>query len=232
MAKDGDDGNLWVWAKKQTQGRGRGGRSWESMPGNLCASVFLKIHCTMNVVAQLSLVSGLAAYDALAQVCGDRIMEKIRLKWPNDLLLEDAKLGGILLESYPIPAENCIGVVIGTGLNVGWKPEIEGRKTTSLIEHDQVVSPDVLLSALAQTTANWLSLWENGREFTQIRERWALYGQKSGEAIEVHFRDQRIAGNFAGLNDDGGMILVTNSGEYKNVHFGDVFLPGEMNIKV
>lgn len=223
---------MWVWAKQQTNGRGRSGRSWESMPGNLCASVFLKIHCTMNVVAQLSLLSGLAAYDALAQVCGDRIMEDVRLKWPNDLLLGDAKIGGILLESYPIPSENCIGVVIGTGINIGWKPEIEGRKTTSLQDQDEIVSPDMTLAALARTTANWLKLWQEGQEFTLIRERWALYGQKSGEPVEVHFRDERIAGNFAGLNDEGGMILVTNSGEYKDIHFGDVFLPGEMNVKV
>ncbi len=224
LSNDLGENRLWVRAKKQTQGRGRNGRSWQSRTGNLHASLALQFNCDVNTVAQLSLLAGVAAYDALLKICDSAIIDHIRLKWPNDLLLDGAKIGGILLESTKQLDKKTISVVIGTGINLAYHPELDDRKTTSLSMHKQEIEPEKALYALAGTTAHWLKIWNLGKNFDQIREAWALRGQKIGSPIMVNSGSEIIRGHFAGLNVTGGMILQLPSGEYKDVHFGDVIL--------
>ncbi|MGH1349856.1 MAG: biotin--[acetyl-CoA-carboxylase] ligase [Methyloligellaceae bacterium] len=224
LARDNSEDHLWLWTLKQTQGKGRNGRIWESRQGNLHASLILQLNCEVNTVAQLSLLAGVAAYDALALLCDSSVVNQIRLKWPNDLLLDGAKIGGILLESTKQADQKTVSVVLGTGMNLAYHPELDDKKTTNLSMYKQEIEPRQALESLAKATADWLKIWDLGKNFDQIREAWTLRGQKIGSPIKVNSGREIIHGHFAGLNETGGMILQLSTGAYKDVHFGDVIL--------
>lgn len=104
-------GALILSADRQSAGRGRLGRAWQSGEAALMCSVAVALPAALDL-SGLSLAVGCAVADAL-----DAGGSRIRLKWPNDLFLDDAKLGGILIETVPLPAEQR-GVVIGIGINL------------------------------------------------------------------------------------------------------------------
>jgi BirA family biotin operon repressor/biotin-[acetyl-CoA-carboxylase] ligase len=100
-AAAGDPGRLWIVAREQVAGRGRHGRQWSSPPGNLYASLLLVDPCEVAVAPQLGFVAGLALHQAVEAVTGVGA-PRLALKWPNDLLLDRAKVAGLLLEGHRI----------------------------------------------------------------------------------------------------------------------------------
>jgi BirA family biotin operon repressor/biotin-[acetyl-CoA-carboxylase] ligase len=102
LAEAGVSGPLWIMARRQSAGRGRSDRQWVSAPGNLHASLLICLDCPATAVAQLSLLAGVAAIDAIrrAAVAGGGVEPiGLRLKWPNDILIDGAKCAGILVET-------------------------------------------------------------------------------------------------------------------------------------
>src|SRR5690606_32841616 len=128
-ARAGDPGRLWVVAREQRAGRGRHGRQWSSPPGNLYASVLLVDPCEARVAPQLGFVAGLALHEAVESVIGIPA-PRLALKWPNDLLLDGAKVSGMLLEGHRIGSS--LAIVIGIGINVGAQPEKAPYPVTAL----------------------------------------------------------------------------------------------------
>lgn len=226
FAENEDPGNHWFLTKEQTHGRGRYRHHWESHPGNLCTSLLLRLECCcLTTATQLSLVAGLAAYDALLALCGKAIEQKICLKWPNDILLDHAKVGGVLLESKTIISRNGekqLYVVIGTGLNLAWHPVLLERHTTDLSAHDFTVSIFDALTELGKATTEHLALWQNGKGFANVRDLWLARSQPVGSSIHVHVGDVILKGVYSGINDQGGLILTRADGKILNIHAGDV----------
>jgi BirA family biotin operon repressor/biotin-[acetyl-CoA-carboxylase] ligase len=102
LAEAGVSGPLWIMARRQSAGRGRADRQWVSVPGNLHASLLIDLDCPAMAVAQLSLLTGVATIDAIrrAAVAGSGVEPRgLRLKWPNDILIDAAKCAGILVET-------------------------------------------------------------------------------------------------------------------------------------
>src|SRR5271165_6875798 len=97
LARQGERGPLWIVAERQTAGRGRRGRAWISEDGNVFASLLLTISALPECRPQLSLVAALAVHDAVVEIAAS-VKPRITIKWPNDLLLDRAKLAGILVE--------------------------------------------------------------------------------------------------------------------------------------
>ena len=113
-----------IWAREQTAGKGRMGREWESLEGNLFVSVLLSPECELPECSQLSFVAAVAASDTLLPIIPNE--GQVECKWPNDILLEGKKLGGILLESFTTmdeSGEDRQWVVVGVGINVDSYPE-------------------------------------------------------------------------------------------------------------
>src|ERR1700680_2406864 len=133
-AAAGEAGPLWIMARRQTNGRGRSGRMWASEPGNLYASLLQRLACPQSVVHQLSLLAGVAAVEAIAAAVGGRI-NGLRLKWPNDVLIGEAKCAGILPESQIGAGGSEVVVVIGIGINLASHPTGLGRSATHLAAH-------------------------------------------------------------------------------------------------
>ncbi|RZL52832.1 MAG: biotin--[acetyl-CoA-carboxylase] ligase, partial [Sphingomonas sp.] len=122
LARQGAEEGLWLRAERQTAGKGRLGRQWVSEPGNLYASTLVRLRPADPAPATLALVAAVALHRAV----GVFLPDAARLKWPNDLLLGDAKLSGILLER----SEDA--VVVGIGVNLAHHPDLPDRATTSL----------------------------------------------------------------------------------------------------
>ena len=226
-ALDGEPLPFWLAAKRQTAGKGRLGRAWLSEPGNLHASLALHLHCSADKASQLSLVSGVAVMDAIRQLNPPGMesgVDALRLKWPNDIVAEDAKCGGILIESASNPSTMERIAVIGVGLNLVSHPEIEGRIATHLSALGAYAPPMSYLSAIAGAMEKVLEVWSDGQGFEEIVRRWLTAATPVGTKMSINTGTARVAGAFAGLDPDGALLMKDSVGRLQRFTFGDVEL--------
>lgn len=221
LAASGEPGPAWIVADMQTAGKGRSGRAWASEPGNLFASYLFDTTAPISAAHQLSLVAGVAAFDAIASF-GLTASEGLRLKWPNDILIGDAKAGGILVESTSLPARQTLTVVIGVGLNLQHHPDIAGRHVTSLSRHGVAVTTGAALDALDAALLHATALWDAAHGFSAVRAAWLARSGPVGQRISVNGADGTITGTFAGLDSDGALIIELQGGESRRCTYGDV----------
>ena len=226
-ALTGEAGPLWIMARRQTKGRGRSGRTWSPGPGNLYASLLQRLACPQSVVHQLSLLAGVAAVEAIAAATGPRI-DGLRLKWPNDVLIGEAKCAGILPESQMWSGSGTAGseviVVIGIGINLESHPSGLGRAATHLAAHGVSLAPEAMLGFLAGAIERWLGVWDCGAGFERVRAAWLGCAGPVGENITVDTGRERIAGTFLGLDDGGALVIRDAQGQPRKLTFGDVTL--------
>ena len=228
-AAAGDLGPVWIRADRQSHGRGRSGRSWQSIDGNLAATLLFSPCCQPSQLYQLALLTGVAAHDAVARQLADTSGAGLRLKWPNDILVGDAKLGGILVESSTFAGRTL--AAIGVGINIVAAPDVPERKVASLARLGARPSPELLLSALAEQMENWLRVWQSGAGFSSIRRGWLDRAGPIGEPMTVHTGTATVAGMYAGIDETGALLLQGTDGAHGAVPdqlqrftFGDVTL--------
>jgi BirA family transcriptional regulator, biotin operon repressor / biotin---[acetyl-CoA-carboxylase] ligase len=218
---------LWIRADRQTRGRGRSGRPWQSdHTGNLYASLLLELSCGPEVAAQLSLVTGVAVIDAIRSLSADNTICELQLKWPNDILIGAAKAGGILIEStrhHGALTSGALTVVIGIGLNLAGSPTEIGRSVTSLNMHKFHTNPELMLNALRHRMDHWLGIWHQGLGFDACREAWTARAMPMGTELTVNAGAGPVFGAFQGIDRDGALLLQTSSGPQR-FSFGDVTL--------
>jgi BirA family biotin operon repressor/biotin-[acetyl-CoA-carboxylase] ligase len=215
-ARAGERGPLWIVATQQTAGRGRRGRSWMSLPGNLHASLLLTDPSPPAAAPQLAFVAGLAVHDAgsaLAPGLG------LSLKWPNDMLCGGAKIAGILIEGEGDP----VTVAIGIGVNCCHHPCGVDRPATDFAERGATVSAPALLHALSRAMASRLAQWERGAAFAAIRAGWLKRAGGIGEAIRVRLAERETTGRFEAIDEAGRLILRLDDGRCETVAAGEVF---------
>lgn len=227
LAEGGAAHGAVIWAKEQTAGRGRLGRQWDSKPGNLYVSFLLAPQCPLAQAAQLSFVAAVAAVEALQPLLptgGD-----FRCKWPNDILLGDKKLGGILLESFTtIPEDEPKAkpkqwVVAGVGLNIDKSPEETLYPATCLKEAGvELVSAKIVLTRFIERFIENYDLWVR-EGFVPIRQNWLTHAYGLGKPVEVATGGEVISGTFAGMSDTGEMLIKTSAGQEVTINSGDVF---------
>jgi len=215
------DGTL-VWAREQTSGRGRRGRDWESPKGNLYTSLILRPDVPIAQAAQLSFVAALAVYDALGNI--GPAGHQVHCKWPNDILLNEKKVAGILLESEGgaggAPAD---WIVLGMGLNVEWHPEKTEYPATSLRFEGFPNTVEEALEAYTKSFLSWTNRWLNDG-FEPIRKNWLWRCMGKGEPIEVRLENEKINAIFKDMAEDGALILDDN-GSDRRITAGDVYFP-------
>lgn len=203
-------------AERQTGGRGRMGRNWSSEPGNLHISTLVRLRPTDPPAHTLALVCAVAAREAAQAFVSDA---RVMIKWPNDLMIDGAKLCGMLLE------RKGEAVIAGFGMNVAHAPEIEGRETVSLAScaagGDMSVA-DVAAN-LSERFASWLAIWRNAG-LAVVRDAWVAGAHDAGTSLRVVLPDgKQIEGRFEGLGADGALLLALADGGHRIVHAGDVF---------
>ncbi len=228
-AQGASDGTL-VWAREQRAGRGRRGRVWSSPAGNLYLSMLLRPGGSPARALQLGFVASIAVAEALDARVGN--IGKASVKWPNDVLLEDRKIAGILLESATIGSGEVDWLILGIGVNLVSHPEdLPYLATDVRSASGKVLSPEDMLSAVTERFAVWRQLWgEQG--FPPIRTAWLTRAWRLGKTIEVARGEgeQRLVGRFLGLDEQGALELEAEDETLHKIAFGEIF-PAEDPVK-
>lgn len=211
---------FWIVSDEQTSGRGRQGRDWVSIKGNLYTSTAQLIKANGSTLSGLSLVTALAVYEAIQQTSSAPL--ELTLKWPNDILIKEAKLGGILIENVSEPNAQVSEVVIGVGINIQSSPVVEGRDTTCLADQQSFVKRDDLLNALIEALDMWLKRWDNGNNFTEIKNAWCERAATIGAPLSVRVGQERLTGKFAGLDEKGALKLELEDKTIKLITGGEI----------
>jgi BirA family biotin operon repressor/biotin-[acetyl-CoA-carboxylase] ligase len=216
-ARHGEGAGLVIWALRQTAGRGRRGRSWESPEGNLYASILLRPACDTRRAPLYGFAAALAVHDL---VQGHAPRAAVTLKWPNDVLADGKKISGILPETEE--ANGRIDwLVLGIGLNVEHAPAGALYPVATLraiggnAELPQLL--DELLAALARRTA---VLEKEGA--AALLAAWQAHAHKGPLSVRLP-DDTALAGEFDGLDDCGGLILRTSDGSRRTINAGDAY---------
>lgn len=204
----------WLVALKQDSGRGRQGRIWQSVEGNFQGSTIVQLRKGDWPAPSLTLVAGLALVEAV-EAAAPRA--PLSLKWPNDLLLDGAKLAGILLERAGDR------VAVGFGVNLAAAPTIAGRKTAA-IKPFADIAPQTFAPLLAASFDRVLAAWRSS-DPAQFAQAWLARAHPVGTTLEVHSGpEERIAGTFDGIEPDGAMRLKRADGMIDIIRAGDVTL--------
>ena len=231
-AQAGDPGRLWIVSKKQESGRGRRGRVWATLEGNLAATLLVVTTGELRMAATLGFVAGLALADALdAVVPKGRIAvgldgagagrNRFELKWPNDVLASGAKLSGILLESAMLDGGR-FGVAVGIGVNVVAHPEDLPYPATSLKALGANCDAETLFLALSDAWSENAGLWAEGRGLTAIRERWLRRAAGLGGEVAVRIDGNVVRGTFETIDEDCRFVIRDSAGKMITVAAGDV----------
>ncbi|MGH2342877.1 biotin--[acetyl-CoA-carboxylase] ligase [Segnochrobactraceae bacterium EtOH-i3] len=226
--RSGLSGPLWIVTDRQTGGRGRRGRAWTAPVGNLAASLGLRLAVPPAMAATFGFVASLAARDGVLAAAGDAglpppaqlsLSRGLRVKWPNDVLLDGAKLSGILLEAEPGP-DGTLDLVVGIGINVVAAPEGLPYRAASLAGlglHARAV-----FRGLADEMAGLVALWDNGRGFAAVRQRWLEAAAGLGRPVSVVIGASVREGIFRTIDADGRLILEGPDGGTQAIAAGEV----------
>lgn len=224
-ALGGERGPLWIMARAQTAGRGRRGRVWVSPAGNLMATLLLAPGCPAPDAARLSFVAALAVHDALATWVAP---EQIRLKWPNDTLLDGRKVSGILLETASAgDASSLPWLAVGIGINLATAPTTANYPATCVKDLVPPPAPEAALEALATAWEKHVRAWKS-QGFAPIREAWLKRAAGIGGPIEVKLAGETLRGTFTTIDAEGALELLLPDGQRKLVSAGEVFFPEVM----
>ncbi len=221
-AELGEPAGLVVTAAEQTAGRGRQGRSWDSPKGNFYASLLLRPEVPLADAASLSLVTALAVVDGLSRLLEEPA--RLAVKWPNDVLLDGAKLGGILLEGADDGHGGCAWLIIGVGLNLEAAPTGLPYAVTSLAAAGVRPSPEDFFRLWLPAMRHRLGSWEAGG-FAALRADWLASAHGLGRPASLRLGTETIRGRFADLGEDGSVLIENELGCLTCYSAGELFFP-------
>ena len=222
-AQSGSVAGLVCTAEQQTAGRGRRGRQWVSpFAGNLYLSLAWEFEQGAAALEGLSLAVGVAIARAL-EYCA---LPTIQLKWPNDILYDGAKLGGVLLEMTGDAAGEC-QVVVGVGLNVSMSAAAAGtidQAWTDIQTISEGMHPgrNALLAALLNELLPLMAGFES-RGFSSWRDPWLALDAFAGEPVILTTGPKQMAGIARGVDERGALLLETVSGT-QSIYGGEISL--------
>ena len=222
LAQQGATEGALVWAARQEQGRGRLGRVWESPEGGAYFSLILKPTRAAAEISQLSLVTGLAAAQAIHELTG--LFPAIR--WPNDLLLNDRKVAGMLVEALSLQSlsaeRSTLYAIVGVGINVATRPEDLPDGATSLVAEGTITcTPESLTGALCRLFATWYDEW-TARGFGPIREALRHWIGVFGHPVQLTAGTDRFQGTASDLDESGRLLVRLDSGIIRPFDMGEV----------
>ncbi|WDI31794.1 biotin--[acetyl-CoA-carboxylase] ligase [Hyphococcus flavus] len=215
----GENGPRWIVALTQTGGYGRRGRAWEQRTGDFAGSLFFEPAGPAENLGQVSFIVALALAETLEEFTS---AEKIKLKWPNDVLIDGAKCAGILLENLGAH------LAIGIGVNMVTAPEGMPYPTTRLMDHSDELPEPAAFAEILDT--HFWRIYKEWREqgFEPIRQQWLSSAAGVFEEITVRLPNEELKGVFAGLDETGALELRLAEGK-RTIAAGEVFFtaPGK-----
>jgi BirA family biotin operon repressor/biotin-[acetyl-CoA-carboxylase] ligase len=212
-----------IVADEQTSGRGRQARVWYSTPGDgLYLSVLLCPQSPSSKIPLISLMAGIAVAEVLIQ----RGVKGVDIKWPNDVLVNERKVCGILVEGTSTGL-NTHRIVLGIGVNLNhqsFPPQLSRSATSLRLETGEPVAVDEFRDQLLELIAFWYGQWKDNAGKVMINRWQELSSYTYGKNIVVILDDQEIRGETAGLTETGALRVMTGSGQVKSILAGEVMM--------
>lgn len=216
-----------VTARRQTAGRGRRGRKWQSDEGNLFLSLILKPEGGLQAAGPIGFAAALAIADTVACLMGDEA--EIALKWPNDVLIGGRKVSGLLIERAIGAAEHAL--ILGVGINLVSHPDDTRYPATDLCTEG---AAEVSVSrALKEFCSAFLRHYNGCQEdgFAPLREAWLARSRGIGENLSVEIEGRQFHGIFRTIDETGALCLDLGHAGMKKITAGDIFFhdpPGKL----
>jgi BirA family biotin operon repressor/biotin-[acetyl-CoA-carboxylase] ligase len=213
-----------VVAAHQTDGRGRQGKKWLSSPGSsLCLSLAYRFQTVPSELPSLTLALGIGVADVLT----DAGVPDVRLKWPNDLLVGNSKLGGILTETLS-RGQDDVTAIVGIGINVSANTELAEAELSPWAESVTCLAAvmsdrptrEHLCQVIIDSLMSGCIAFESGG-FESFADRFAEYDWLSGKSVLIDTPDGDVSGRANGIAADGALLIDTESGP-RNIYTGSV----------
>ncbi len=210
-----------IIAERQSAGKGRLGRKWFSPAGGIWLSIILYPQLSPSYISRITLMTAVATVKALENYT----LIKPKIKWPNDILINEKKISGILTEiSAELDIINWLVVGIGINVNIDHRefPEDIQENTISLKE---ALGKEVLRVKLAQTFLQEFEKYYDKlkrKEFPSILREWKLYSHTLGKKIRVDMGEKIITGEAIDINEEGVLILKKEDGELIKIISGTI----------
>jgi BirA family biotin operon repressor/biotin-[acetyl-CoA-carboxylase] ligase len=220
-AQNGAPHGTLVWALEQSAGRGRMDRGWSSRRGTgLWFSVVLRPHGDPSAAALLGLAAAVGVARALQAPTGGAV----RLKWPNDVLVEGRKLAGILAEAETHGGQIRF-VILGVGLNLdpgseGFPPEIADRAAALSEAQSGSVDPATLMATLLGEIEKAIGLAQS--EPAELRQAWLALSDTIGREVSAELGGESRTGRAVDLDLDGSLVIEAADGSLSRVRVGEV----------
>ena len=215
-----DEGTL-IIAERQSAGKGRLGREWFSPVGGIWLSIILYPQLSPSYISRITLMTAVAAVKAI-KIC---TQIKPQIKWPNDILINEKKVCGILTEmSAELDIINWVVVGIGINANIDLRdfPKDIREKTISLKEiSGKEISRVKLAQAFLQEFEKYYKILKR-REFSSILKEWKLYSHTLGRKIRVDMGEKIITGEAVDINEEGALILKKEDDELVEIISGTI----------
>lgn len=221
LAEDVEEGAV-VISDGQEKGRGRFGRSWVSPPGvNIYLSILLRPRIEPDQATLITILSAVACTNALRKTTG----LSVTVKWPNDLMASDRKLGGILTE-MKIIGKKIVHSVVGAGINVNMEAgdfpdHIRTTATSVKNETGESAEREPIISEILNETDRWYRILQAGQTDAIISE-WQRLSSTLGRQVLVTTGQGTYAGTAEAIDDKGMLLIRLPSGEQKRTSSGDL----------
>jgi BirA family transcriptional regulator, biotin operon repressor / biotin---[acetyl-CoA-carboxylase] ligase len=211
LAEEGAEEGTVVVAEIQNRGKGRRGKTWISPPGGVWMSIILRPDIAPSKAPQLTLVTGVA----VAETLKEELKLDVGIKWPNDILIGNKKVCGILTEvNASINNVNYVIVGIGIDMNVEiplFPPNLQKDATSLKNELDTEINGAMLVQKFLLKFEDLYNEFNDGK-FPEILSEWRLLSKTIGNNVEVRTRGKTVRGEAVGINKDGILILELEDG--------------------
>jgi len=210
--------NLCLIADNQTEGYGRRKTKWFSYKGNIHLSFLLKPKCKINEINQLSFMASISIGDALKKIKNNI---NIKYKWPNDILLNKKKIGGIIIETSSYINKKIKWVIIGIGLNLKKSPNLRENKfkASSLSKEKIYINKNNFINSYIESFYRNYELWKK-KGFNFIKKKWISNVYKKNGEIVIKYQKNYIKGKIVNLLKNGGIKLKIKNNT-KEIFYGD-----------
>lgn len=224
IAKTRPIDDLVILAKSQNKGRGRDGKYWQSDIGNLYASILLNNYMPSSNQSQLTLVAALAVHEVVNELLleANNSQKATLIKWPNDILVDNKKIAGILLESVILNSKNS-AIIVGIGINITNHPSITARTATDLLAEGVDCKIEQVLNLLMINFDKYFCIWKD-YGYLNIKNQWLSKAAGLGKSVIIKSNDNELVGTFEDLDDEGNIKIRDNEGKLSTYLTGEVSL--------
>lgn len=210
-----------ILADEQTAGYGRHGHTWESLKGNLMCSLILFPQKPLQHLGQLSFIASLTLSQTLSPLLKPGV--NLTLKWPNDILLDNHKIGGILVETDTNITEPYPAVILGMGLNIKQAPQID-RMTTALEKHTiKAVTVDTVLQDFLQYFDRTYEKWRQ-EGLSWATPLWLEKAYLWNQEVQLQTPQGLVTGQFIDIDSQGGIVIRMGDNKVKSFYNGHLLI--------